>query len=49
MSIFESLLVAVFCMLFVFAVLVILFFLIKVFSWGVRKIETAAVNNTAPH
>lgn len=49
MNFLESILVAVFCMLFVFTVLVVLFFFIKAFSWGVKKIEAVATANAAPH
>lgn len=46
MSIFESIIAAIFCMVVVFAVLAILYVLIKLFSFGIRKIEEITIKPT---
>ena len=40
MSILEAIISAVFCMVVVFVILTCLYFLIKLYSFGIRKIET---------
>lgn len=39
MSVFESIVTAIFCMVVVFIVLACLYLLIKLFSFGIRKID----------
>ena len=39
MSLFEAIISAVFCMVVVFVILTCLYFLIKLYSFGIRKIE----------
>ena len=46
MSLLESIITAVFCMVVVFAVLTCLYFLIKIFSFGIRKFETISKKST---
>lgn len=46
MSVLESIISAVFCMVVVFVVLTCLYFLIKLFSAGIRKIEAAGRKST---
>ena len=46
MSVMESILSAVFCMAVVFVVLICLYFLIKLFSAGIRKIEMNGKKST---
>lgn len=46
MSVMESILSAVFCMAVVFVVLICLYFLIKLFSVGIRKIEMNGKKST---
>lgn len=48
MGFIESLYVALFCMLFVFTMLAILFVVIKVFSYGVKQFEATKVTAEAP-
>lgn len=42
MSVLEAIISAIFCMVVVFVVLTCLYFLIKFYSLGVRKFETAS-------
>ncbi|HML38430.1 MAG TPA: OadG family protein [Bacillota bacterium] len=46
MGVIEGIWAAVFCMVVVFAVLICLYFLIKLFSAGIRKIEMNGKKST---
>lgn len=46
MSVFEAIISALFCMVVVFVVLTCLYFLIKLYSFGIRKIEAIGRKST---
>lgn len=46
MNFLESFIAGIFCMVVVFAVLACLYFLILIFSFGIRNIESAARKTT---
>jgi hypothetical protein len=46
MSVFEAIISAVFCMVVVFVVLTCLYFLIKLYSYGIRKIDAITRKST---
>ena len=46
MSVIESIITGVFCMVVVFAVLTVLYFLVRLFTLGIRNIENAQNKST---